>query len=164
MNYRDTDKTQREKPWQELDKNATSYIEKILEAILEEIIAVRPLTSHLKNHPRRTRHARHCWRSKDELIRDVLLGTPPHGRASVGRPARTYQQQFCSDTGCSLEDLPRVMDDRDRWKERERERERERQGNACCQRDLMMMIIKYINVECIWYVKMTLSCHSFRSV
>ena len=29
-------------------------------------------------------------RSKDELIRDVLLWTPSHGRAKAGRPARTY--------------------------------------------------------------------------
>ena len=27
---------------------------------------------------RRTRHARHCWRSRDELISDVLLWTPSH--------------------------------------------------------------------------------------
>ena len=29
---------------------------------------------------RRTRHAGHCWRSKDELISDVLLWTPAYGR------------------------------------------------------------------------------------
>ena len=29
---------------------------------------------------RRTRHAGHCWISRDELIRDVLLWIPPHGR------------------------------------------------------------------------------------
>ena len=39
---------------------------------------------------RRTRHVGHCWRSRDELIRDVLLWTPTHGRAKAGRPARTY--------------------------------------------------------------------------
>ena len=27
----------------------------------------------------------------------------------------------CADTGCSLEDLPRAMDNRDRWQERVRE-------------------------------------------
>ena len=32
--------------------------------------------------------------------------------AKAGRPARTYIQQLCADTGCSLEDLPGVMDDR----------------------------------------------------
>ena len=26
----------------------------------------------------------HCWRSKDELISDVVQWTPSHGRASVG--------------------------------------------------------------------------------
>ena len=33
---------------------------------------------------RRTRHAGHCWRSRDELIRDVLLWIPTHGRAKAG--------------------------------------------------------------------------------
>ena len=62
---------------------------------------------------RRTRHAGHCWRSRDELIRDVLLWTPSHGRAKTGRPARTYIQQLCEDTGCCPEDLPRAMNDRE---------------------------------------------------
>ena len=55
---------------------------------------------------RRTRHAGHCWRSRDELIRDVLLWTPTHGRAKGGRQARTYIEQLCEDTGCCPEDLP----------------------------------------------------------
>ena len=66
---------------------------------------------------RRTRHAGHCWRSKDELISDVLLWTPTHGCARVGRPARTYIQQLCEDTGCNPEDLPEAMNDRKRWRE-----------------------------------------------
>ena len=70
---------------------------------------------------RRTRHAGHRWRSKDELIRDVLLWTTSHGRVKVGRLARTYLQQLCADTGCCLEDLPGVMDDRNGWRERVRE-------------------------------------------
>ena len=39
----------------------------------------------------------------------------------VGWPARTYLQQLCANTGCSLEDLPGAMDDRDGWWERVRE-------------------------------------------
>ena len=70
---------------------------------------------------RRTRHAGHCWRSKDELIRDVLLWIPTHGRAKAGRPARTYIQQLCEDTGCCPEDLPRAMNDREEWRERVRD-------------------------------------------
>ena len=41
-----------------------------------------------------------------------------HGRAKAGRPARTFVQQLCADTGCSLEDLPEVMNDREGGRER----------------------------------------------
>ena len=47
--------------------------------------------------------------------------TPSHGWANGGRPARTYIQQLCADTGCSLEDLPGVMDYKDGWRDRVRE-------------------------------------------
>ena len=70
---------------------------------------------------RRTRHAGHCWRSRDELISDVLLWTPTYGRAKAGRPARTYIQQLCENTGCSSEDLPETMNDREKWRERVRD-------------------------------------------
>ena len=36
----------------------------------------------------------------------------------AGRPARTYIQQLCEDTGCCPEDLPRAMNDREEWRER----------------------------------------------
>ena len=70
---------------------------------------------------RRTRHAGHCWRSKGELISDVLRWTPAYGRAKAGRPARTYIQQLYEDTGCSPEDLPEAMNDREKWRERVRD-------------------------------------------
>ena len=70
-----------------------------------------PITKTIK--VRRTRHAGHCWRSRDELIRDVLLWTPSQGRAKAGRPARTYIHQLCADMGCNPEDLSEVMDDRE---------------------------------------------------
>ena len=66
---------------------------------------------------RRTRHAGHCWRSRDELISDVLPWTPSYGRKKVGQPARTYIQQLCEDTGCSPEDQPEAMNDREKWRE-----------------------------------------------
>ena len=62
-----------------------------------------------------------CRRSRDELIRDVLLWIPTHGRPKAGRPARTYIQQLCEDTGCCPEDLPRAMYDREEWRERVRD-------------------------------------------
>ena len=70
---------------------------------------------------RRTRHAGHCWRGRDELINDVLLWTPSHSRAKVGRPARTYIQQLCDDTGCSTDDMPEAMNDREELRERGRD-------------------------------------------
>ena len=66
-------------------------------------------------------YAGYCWRSRDELISDVLLWTPTHSRAKAGRPARTYIQQVCEDTGCWPEDLPRAMNDREKWRERVRD-------------------------------------------
>ena len=70
-----------------------------------------PITKTIKI--RRTRLGGHCWRSRDELISDVLLWTPSYGRAKVGRQARTYIQQLCADTGGSPEDLPEAMDDKE---------------------------------------------------
>ena len=79
------------------------------------------ILKHISSEVKRTRHAEHCWRSRDELIRDVLLWTPTHGRAKAGRPARTYIQQLCEDTGCCPEDLPRAMNDREEWREKVRD-------------------------------------------
>ena len=63
----------------------------------------------------------HYWRSRDKLIRDVLLWTPTYGRAKAGWPAWTYIQQLCEDTGCGPEDLPKAMNDREKWRERVRD-------------------------------------------
>ena len=70
---------------------------------------------------RRTRHAGHRWRSRDELISDVLLWTPTYARAKTGRPARKYIHQLCEDTGCSPEDLPEAINDRENWRVRVRD-------------------------------------------
>ena len=78
-----------------------------------------PITKTIK--VRRTRRAGHCWRSRDELISDVLLLTPSYGWAKAGRPARTYIQQLCENTGCSPEDLPETMHDREEWRKRVRD-------------------------------------------
>ena len=80
----------------------------------------RPLYGHLPPitkiiKVRRARRAGHCWRSRDELISDVLLWTPSYGQAKAGRPARTYIQQLCEDTGYSPEDLPEAMNNREEW-------------------------------------------------
>ena len=38
---------------------------------------------------------------------------------NVGRPAMTYKHKLCVDTGCSLQDLPGAVDEKDRGKESE---------------------------------------------
>ena len=97
-----------------------SCIEQVLEATPNKDHGLLPsITKTIQI--RWTEHAGHFWRSKDEHISDVLLWTPSHGRAKVGRPARTYIQQLCADTGCGLEDLPGAMDDRDGWRKRIRD-------------------------------------------
>ena len=107
-----------------------TFYTRMLRAILNKSWQQHPTRHQLYGHlppitktiqVRRTRHAGHCWRSRDELIRDVLLWIPTHGRAKAGRPARTYIQQLCEDTGCCPEDLPRAMNDREEWRERVRD-------------------------------------------
>ena len=102
----------------------------MLRAILNKSWQQHPTRHQLYGHlppitktiqVRRTRHAGHCWRSRDELIRNLLLWTPTHGRAKAGRPAWTYIQQLCEDTGCCPEDQPRAMNDREEWRERVRD-------------------------------------------
>ena len=104
-----------------LEKKLDGNYTRMLRAILNKSWRQHPTKHQLYGHlppitktiqVRRTRHAGHCWRSRDELISDVLLWTPTYGRAKAGRPARTYMQQICEDTGCSPEDLPETMNDR----------------------------------------------------
>ena len=110
----DANKTDWEKAWRQLHKNAESNIEQVLEAAPHKAAAVRlqpTITKTIK--VRQTRHAGHCWRSRDELLSDVLQWTPSHGRAKAGRPARTYIQQPCINTGCNPEDMPEELDDKE---------------------------------------------------
>ena len=121
-----------------LEKKFDGNYTRMLRAILNKSRRQHPTRHQLYGHlppitktiqVRRARHARHCWRSKDELVSDVLLWTPTYGQAKAGRPARTYIQQLCEDTGCNPEDLPEAMNDREKWRERVRDI---RAGGATC--------------------------------
>ena len=111
-----------------LEKKLDGNYTRMLWAILNKSWRQHPTRHQLYLPPitktiqvRRIRHAGHCWGSRDELISDVFLWTPTYGRAKAGRPARTYIQQLCGDTGCSPEDLPEAMNDRKRWREKVRD-------------------------------------------
>ena len=69
---------------EKLDGNYT----RMLRAILNKSRQQHPTRHQLHGHlppitktiqVRQTRHAGHCWRSRDELISDVLLWTPTYG-------------------------------------------------------------------------------------
>ena len=113
-----------------LEKKLDGNYTRILRAILNKSWRQHPTRHQLYGHlppitktiqVRRTRHAGHCWRSRDELISDVLLWTPTYGRAKAGRPTRICIQQLCDDTRCSPEDLPEAMNDREKWRARVRD-------------------------------------------
>ena len=81
-----------------LEKKLEGNYTRMLRAILNKSWRQHPTRHQLYGHlppitktiqVRRTRHAGHCWRSGDELIKDVLLWTPTHDCAKAGRPART---------------------------------------------------------------------------
>ena len=124
-----------------LEKKLDGNYGRMLRAILNKSWRPHPTKHQLYGHlppimktiqVRWTRHAGHCCRSKDELVSDVLLWTPTYGQAKAGRPARTYIQQLCEDTGCNFEDLPEAMNDREKWREMVRD---------ICAGDMMMMIV-----------------------
>ena len=94
----------------------------MLQAILNKSWRQHPTKQQLYGHllpitktiqVRRTRHAGHSWRNRD----DILLWTPLYGRAKAGRPARTYILQLCADRGCSPEDLLETIDNREGWRD-----------------------------------------------
>ena len=109
-----------------LDGNYTRMLRAILNKSWRQHPTKQQLYGHLQSitktiQVRPTRHAGHGWRSKDELISDVLRWTPSHGQAKAGRPARTNIQLLCVYAGCRLEDIPGAIDDRDWWQEKLRE-------------------------------------------
>ena len=109
-----------------LGGNYTRMLRTILNKSWRQHLTKHQLYDHLPPitktiQVRWTKHTGHWWRSRDELISDVLLWTPAYGRAKAGRPARTYIQQLCENTGCSPEDRPDVMNDREKWQKRVRD-------------------------------------------
>ena len=99
-----------------LEKKLDGNYTRMLRAILNKSWRQHPTRHQLYGHlppitktiqVRRTRHAGHCWGSKDELISDVLLWTLAYGQVKAGRPARTYIQQLCEDTDVALKTCQR---------------------------------------------------------
>ena len=116
--------------YKRLEKKLDGNYTRMLRAILNKSWRQHPTRHQLYGYlppimktiqVRWTRHAGHCWRSKDELISDVLLWTSTYVQAKAGWPAWTYIQQLREDTGCNPEDLPEAMNNREKWRERVRD-------------------------------------------
>ena len=76
-----------------LEKKLNGNYTRMLRAILNKSWQQHPTRHQLYGHlppitktiqARRTRHAEHCWRSKDELVSDVLLRKPAYGQSKAG--------------------------------------------------------------------------------
>ena len=113
-----------------MEKKLDGNYTRMLQAIMKKSWRQHPTKQQLYSHQplimktikvRWSRHAGHCWGSKDELINNILRWTSLHGRAKAGWPAKNYIQKLSADTGYSLKDLLGVMDNRDRCWERVRE-------------------------------------------
>ena len=131
-----------------LEKKLYGNYPRMLRAILNKSWRQRPTRHSLYGHlppitksikVRRTRHAGRWWRSRGDLISDVLVWPPTYGRAKAGRRARTYIEQLCEDRGCSPEDLTEAMKDWEKW--------REGQGYPCLRHDMMIMIMMMMIYE-----------------
>ncbi|KAI8519977.1 hypothetical protein Bbelb_032340 [Branchiostoma belcheri] len=66
-----------------------------------------------KIRSRRLRFAGHCHRSREEIVAELVLWTPKHGRRKAGRPAATYIDCLRRDTGLEVDYLGQVMEDRE---------------------------------------------------
>ena len=100
----------------QLEKKLDGNYTRMLRTILNKSWRQHPTKHQLYGHlppimktikVRWTRHAGHCWRSRDELKSDVLLWNPTYGRAKAGWPARTYIQQFREDRDVALKTCQR---------------------------------------------------------
>ena len=61
------------------------------------------------------RFSGHCWRSENEVVSDVVLWEPKHGKRSVGGQAGTFVDLLEADTGVPRDCLSAAMDDRVGW-------------------------------------------------
>ena len=115
-------KRKEEETWRQLHKNVESNIEQVLATTPHETPTVRPLASHHENYTGWTSQTRQTLPEKQGRARKWRTPMDPtYGQAKAGRPARTYIHQLCEDTGCDPEDLPEVMNDREKWRERIRD-------------------------------------------
>ena len=65
---------------------------------------------------RRLQFAGHCVRSTGEVVSDLVLWKPVHGKRNAGRPMLNYVDTLCQDTGLEPNEMKTCMEDRQVWR------------------------------------------------
>ena len=92
----------------------------MLHIVLNKSWKQHPTKLQLYGHLPPISRSNTCWRSKDDLLGNVL-STATHGHISVDQQAKIYIHQLYANTGCHRDDFPRAMVDRNGWYRKSRE-------------------------------------------
>ena len=65
---------------------------------------------------RRLQFAGHCLRSSGQVVSDVVLWKPVHGKRGAGRPIMTYVDLLCQDTGQTPAEIKTCMENMRVWR------------------------------------------------
>ena len=123
-----------------LEKKLDGNYTRMLRAILNKSWRQHPTRHQLYGHlppitktiqVRRTRHAGHCWRSRDELIRDVLLWIP---HTAAQKQDDQHERTFSSCVRIQVVVLKTYLGRWTIWRSGGR-------GSGICQHDMMMMMM-----------------------
>ena len=99
-----------------------TVVPQVLAATPHKAPTIWPPASHHKNYPSYMNQTHRTLLEKQRQAHKWCTHMDPtYGQAKAGWPARLYIQQLYEDTGCSPEDLPEVMNDKEKWRERVRD-------------------------------------------
>ena len=65
---------------------------------------------------RRLQFAGHCLRSSGQVVSDLVLWKPVHGKRGAGRPIMTYVDLLCQDTRQTPAEIKTCMENRSVWR------------------------------------------------
>ena len=131
-----------------MEKTLDGNYSRMLRAILNKSRRQHPTKQQLYGHlppitktikVRRTRRAGHCWRSRDELISDLLLWTLSHGPSN--RRATRLEPTYSSSVWIGVD----LKTCRRRWTIRRVAREG--QGYPCWRHDKTMNYLKFVAIK-----------------
>ena len=98
----------------ELHKNVEWYFDQILVAVSHQRAVVQPFGFISQTiQVRRAKHAGHCWKSKNELIKYVLLWTPTHGHTNFVQTLKWWMMEMDVEKGSRGSRLSTWLDDDD---------------------------------------------------